>query len=91
MISRKTGRPFRQPADSSVAILKRVDFFKLYMKINQIMKRFLRKLIIFFQKMSYFFCDFFRRCGFNSTHFVRKFFIFTYGKPIFSAIAGSIF
>ena len=37
----------KKSADSSVAILKRVDFFKLYMKINQIMKRFLRKLIIF--------------------------------------------
>lgn len=77
----------KEPADSAVAVLKGVDFFKAHMKVEDVVERdgFFR--VVFGEELLHPYGNFGRLCGFGSAHFVFEHLVAACLEPGFSAVA----
>ena len=68
-----------------------MDPLKPRMEVQNILKGLFFFGVIFCQQGLHFIANFFRKSCIPAANFIRKFFIITNSKPIFSGIAGAIF
>ena len=68
-----------------------MDPLKLRMEVQNILKGLFFFGVTFCQQGLHFIANFFRKSCIPAADFIRKFFIITNSKPIFSGIAGAIF
>ena len=79
-----------QSAYTTITILKRMDSFKLHMKVQNILEGLFFLSIVFRQQCFHPIANFFRKGGIHAANFIWQFLIITNSKPIFSGITGSI-
>ena len=80
-----------QSSDTAVAVLKRVNRLKFFVKFQNFIKGFSFPAVICRQKFFHFGFYVFGRTGFVAADFVRKFLVLPDVKPIFAAVARPVF
>ena len=80
-----------QSAYTPVPVLERMDALKANMEVENVIQRLWAIGMILGKKCFHLLVYLFRWTGIESSHFIRKTFVISYGKPFFPLVGGSCF